>query len=137
MKRIELLAPAGNLEKLEVGLRYGADPTVYFGGKMFGLRAFSDNFTDDELKAGISIAHSKGKKAYITINVFPHNEDLRLLPDYLKFVEQSGADAAIIADLGVAVAQEVVPYLPLHVSTQANNTNWSSVLAWEKMGVNE
>jgi U32 family peptidase len=134
LKKIELLAPAGNLEKLAIALAYGADG-VYFGGKAFGLRAFSENFDEAELKQGIEIAHRAAKKAYITINVFPHNEDLPPLPDYLRFLREAGADAVIISDLGVwRIAREVVPDLPLHISTQANNTNWSSVLAWQDLG---
>lgn len=130
----ELLAPAGNLEKLEVALAYGAD-AVYCGGKMFGLRAFSDNFDETELKAGINIAHRAGKKVYVTVNIFPHNEDLKALPDYLKLLRDIKADAAIISDLGVLkLAKEYAPDLPLHISTQANNTNWASVEMWRELG---
>lgn len=134
MRLPELLAPAGNLEKLEVALAYGAD-AVYCGGKMFGLRAFSDNFDEIELKAGIAAAHRTGKKVYVTVNIFPHNEDLKALPDYLKFLHDSKADAAIISDLGVLrVAREAAPDLPLHISTQANNTNWAAALMWRELG---
>lgn len=130
----ELLAPAGNLEKLKMALLYGAD-AIFMGGKAFGLRAFSDNFSDEELKEGIDFAHSLRKKAYITVNIFPHNEDLVGLPEYLTFLRDAGADALIIADLGVyRIARSVVPDLPLHISTQANNTNWSSVLFWQDLG---
>jgi putative protease len=130
----ELLAPAGNLEKLKMALLYGAD-AIFMGGKAFGLRAFSDNFSDEELKEGIDFAHSLRKKAYITVNIFPHNEDLVGLPEYLTFLRDAGADALIIADLGVyRIARSVVPDLPLHISTQANNTNWSSVLCWQDLG---
>lgn len=135
MKKIELLAPAGNLEKLRIALAYGAD-AVYFGGKLFGLRAFSENFDEPEIKQGIALAHQAGKRAYVTINIFPHNEDLKALPDYLSFLHESGVDAAIIADPGVyRVARRVTPGLPLHISTQANNTNWESVLFWQDLGV--
>lgn len=114
---------------------YGAD-AVYMGGKAFGLRAFSDNFDDDELKAAVDFTHSLKKKAYVTINIFPHNEDLKDLPDYLIYLRDIGVDAVIIADLGVyRIARQVVPELPLHISTQANNTNWSSVLCWQDLGV--
>jgi putative protease len=130
----ELLAPAGNLEKLKMALLYGAD-AVFMGGKAFGLRAFSDNFSEQELKEGIAFAHSLQKKAYITVNIFPHNEDLVELPGYLTFLRDAGADALIIADLGVyRMARAIVPELPLHISTQANNTNWSSVLCWQELG---
>ncbi|VBB06018.1 peptidase u32 [Lucifera butyrica] len=134
MNKPELLAPAGNLEKLKMALIYGAD-AVYLGGQSFGLRAFSDNFSESEMKEGISFAHSLGKKAYITVNVFPHNEDLAALPAYLQFIWQAGADGIIISDAGVyRVAREITPGLPLHISTQANNTNWSSVLFWQELG---
>ncbi|HEY3424085.1 MAG TPA: U32 family peptidase [Negativicutes bacterium] len=134
MKKPELLAPAGNLEKLKMALLYGAD-AVYLGGKSFGLRAFSDNFNEDELQAGVSFAHARGKKIYVTVNIFPHNEDLPALPDYLTFLQDINVDAVIISDLGVyRIARQVTPQLPLHISTQANNINWSSVLCWQELG---
>ena len=134
MRQIELLAPAGNMEKLQMALLYGAD-AVYMGGKSFGLRAFSDNFSDEELREAVAFAHSVNKKAYITINIFPHNEDLPTLPDFIRYVRDIGADAIIISDLGVyRIARQVAPDLPIHISTQANNTNWSSVKFWEEAG---
>ena len=134
MRQIELLAPAGNMEKLQMALLYGAD-AVYMGGKSFGLRAFSDNFSDEELREAVSFAHSISKKAYITVNIFPHNEDLPTLPDFIRYVRDIGADAIIISDLGVyRIARQVAPDLPIHISTQANNTNWSSVKFWEEAG---
>ncbi|TCL35853.1 putative protease [Anaerospora hongkongensis] len=135
MKHFELLAPAGNMEKLQMALLYGAD-AVYMGGKSFGLRAFSDNFTDEELREAVAFTHSQGKKAYITVNIFPHNEDLPALPDYIRYIRDIGADAVIISDLGVfRTIREVAPDLPIHISTQANNTNWASVKFWEELGV--
>lgn len=129
----ELLAPAGNLEKLKMALIYGAD-AVYMGGKAFGLRAFGDNFDDNELKQGIDFAHSLGKKAYITVNIFPHNEDLLDLPEYIKHLETIGADAIIVSDLGVfRIVRQVAPSLPIHISTQANSTNWSTVQFWQDL----
>ena len=134
MKKPELLAPAGTLEKLKMALLYGAD-AVFMGGKAFGLRAFGGNFDDDQLKEGIAFAHSLQKKAYVTVNIFPHNEDLIALPDYIKFLSDSKVDAVIVADLGVyRIIREVAPELPIHISTQANNTNWSSVLCWQELG---
>jgi putative protease len=134
VKKPELLAPAGNLEKLKMALLYGAD-AVFMGGKKFGLRAFSDNFDEESMKAGIDFAHGRGKKVYITVNIFPHNEDLAELTSYLRFLQEIQADGIILSDLGVyRIAREVVPELPLHISTQANNTNWSSVLCWQDMG---
>jgi putative protease len=131
----ELLAPAGSLEKLRVALAYGAD-AVYFGGKSFGLRAFADNFSDEEIAAAVAIAHEAGRKAYVTVNIFPHNDDLAALPAFLAFLRDCGADAAIISDPGVyRLARQVAPELPLHISTQANTTNWSAALFWQELGV--
>lgn len=134
MKKPELLAPAGNLEKLKMALIYGAD-AVFLGGKAFGLRAFSDNFSESDLREGVAFAHSMGKKVYVTVNIFPHNEDLKELPDYLRLLKDIQVDAIIISDLGVyRIACEVIPEIPLHISTQANNTNWASVLSWQDLG---
>lgn len=134
MRKPELLAPAGNLEKLKMALIYGAD-AVYMSGKAFGLRAFSDNFEHEELKQGIDFAHSLGKKTYITINIFPHNNDLADLPDYIRAVAAMGADGIIVSDLGVfRIARRVAPALPIHISTQANSTNWSTVECWQELG---
>lgn len=134
MKKPELLAPAGTLEKLKMALIYGAD-AVFMAGKEFGLRAFGGNFDNDQLKEGIEFAHSLQKKAYVTVNIFPHNEDLIALPDYIKFLYENHTDAVIVADLGVyRIVREIAPNLPIHISTQANNTNWSSVLCWQELG---
>ena len=134
MRKPELLAPAGNFEKLKMALLYGAD-AVFMAGKSFGLRAFSGNFTEEELKEGINFAHSLQKKAYVTVNIFPHNEDLLELPAYIKFLVDCHVDAVIVADVGVyRIVREVAPTLPIHISTQANNTNWSSVLFWQELG---
>ena len=133
-KKPELLAPAGNLEKLRMALLYGAD-AVYLGGKSFGLRAFGGNFTREEMAEGISFAHGMGKKVYVTVNIFPRNEDLQNLPEYLLFLREVRADALLVADLGVfMMAREIVPELDLHVSTQANAVNWAAVDAWRKLG---
>jgi len=130
----ELLAPAGNMEKLRMALLYGAD-AVYLGGKLFGLRAFASNFSIEEMQEAVAFAHSLHKKVYVTVNIFAHNEDINALPDYLRSLEKTGADALLISDLGVwSVAREVIPNMPLHVSTQANNTNWAAVKAWENLG---
>ena len=134
MKKPELLAPAGNLEKLKVALLYGAD-AVYLGGKAFGLRAFGGNFTNEELEAGVNFAHSLDKKVYVTVNIFPHNSDLEALPDYLLFLDRIKVDAVLVADLGIfMMARTLVPNLQLHISTQSNNTNWAAVNAWDDLG---
>ena len=133
-KRPELLAPAGTMEKLQMALAYGAD-AAYLGGAQFGLRAFGGNFTNEEIRAAVQLAHSAGKKIYVTVNVFPHNDDLVSLPDYLRFLAEAGADAVLVADLGVfMLAREATPTLPVHISTQANNVNWRTVRAWQELG---
>ena len=130
----ELLAPAGNMEKCKIALRYGAD-AVYLGGKMFGLRAFANNFSIEEIAEAAAYAHGLGKKVYVTVNIFAHNEDLARLPDYLLELQQAGVDALLISDLGVwNVARQTVPEMPLHVSTQANTSNWAAVQAWKALG---
>ena len=137
MRRIqkpELLAPAGNMEKLHMALLYGAD-AVYLGGKMFGLRAFASNFSLAEMDEAVAFAHSLHKKVYVTVNIFAHNEDINNLPDYLRNLQAIGVDALLISDFGVwSVAREIIPEMPLHVSTQANTTNWAAVKAWENLG---
>ena len=137
MRRIqkpEILAPAGNMEKLHMALLYGAD-AVYLGGKMFGLRAFASNFSLAEMDEAVAFAHSLHKKVYVTVNIFAHNEDINALPDYLRSLQAIGVDALLISDFGVwSVAREIIPEMPLHVSTQANTTNWAAVKAWENLG---
>ena len=134
MKKPELLAPAGTMEKLQMALVYGAD-AAYLGGTQFGLRAFGGNFTNDEIRAAVQLAHGMGRKVYVTVNVFPHNDDLVSLPDYLRFLAEAGVDAVLVADLGVfMLARETAPALPIHISTQANNVNWRTVRAWQELG---
>ena len=133
-KKPELLAPAGTMEKLQMALAYGAD-AAYLGGAQFGLRAFGGNFTNEEIRAAVNLAHGVGKKIYVTVNVFPHNDDLVFLPDYLRFLADVEVDAVLVADLGVfMLAREVAPQLPVHISTQANNVNWRTVRAWQELG---
>ena len=130
----ELLAPAGNMEKGKMALLYGAD-AIYLGGKLFGLRAFANNFSLEEIAEMAEYAHSLGKKVYVTVNIFAHNEDIDRLPDYLRGLQQAKVDALLISDLGVwSTARRVVPDMPLHVSTQANTTNYATVQAWEQLG---
>lgn len=135
MKKPELLAPAGNLEKLKMAINFGAD-AVYLGGSKLNLRAFADNFTDDELKEALEYAHERGKRVFVTINVFPHNEDLIGLEEYLKKLYDLKVDAILVSDPGIIMtARETVPDLELHLSTQANNVNWKSAQFWHKQGV--
>lgn len=134
MKKPELLAPAGNMEKLKMALLYGAD-AVYLGGKAFGLRAFGGNFTNEELAEAVEFAHSLGKKLYVTVNIFPHNSDIAKLPAYLAFLNEIHVDAILVADLGIfTLAKKYAPDVELHISTQANNTNWAAVNAWAELG---
>ena len=131
---MELLAPAGNMEKLKIAFLYGAD-AAYLGGTSFSLRAFSDNFTPEEMKEAVDYAHSLGKKIYVTVNIFPSGKDYKELPGYLRYLEKIKADAVLIADPGIfRLCREVAPALPIHVSTQANTTNWSAVQFWKECG---
>lgn len=134
MKLPELLAPAGDMERLRIALAYGAD-AVYLGGKNFGLRAFSENFTLAEMREACQYAHDHKRKVYVTVNMFPHNQDMQSLPDYLQFLQEIGCDAMLVADPGVfRAARQIVPDLPVHISTQANTTNWQSALFWQEQG---
>lgn len=133
VKKAELLAPAGNVEKLKTAIHYGAD-AVFLGGKMFNLRAGSNNFSDEELEECVQYAHERGKRVYVTLNIIPHNEELEQLPDYVKFLEKIGVDAVIVADLGVFQVVKENSNLAISVSTQASNTNWRSVKMWKDMG---
>jgi putative protease len=134
MQKMELLAPAGNMDKLKLAFLYGAD-AVYLGGKSFGLRAFSDNFSREEMEQAVRYAHDLGKRIHVTVNIFPHNADLEGLPDYLKFLSDIHVDAILIADPGIfSLARQIVPELPIHVSTQANVTNWASAKFWHDQG---
>ena len=135
MNRIELLAPAGNLEKLKTAINFGAD-AVYLGGNKLNLRAAADNFTIDELKEGLEYAHSRGKKVHVTLNVIPHNEDLVGIEEYITELYEIGVDAVLIADPGImSIASAVAPELEIHLSTQASNLNYKSALFWHKVGV--
>ncbi len=132
-KKIELLAPAGNMEKLQTALHFGAD-AVYLAGKKFGLRAFADNFTDEEIFAAVELAHKAGAKVYVTINIFADNNDFDELADYLKLLESAHADAVLVSDVGVLDFVKSHSKLPVHISTQANTTNMYAVAFWQKAG---
>ena len=134
MRKPELLAPAGSMEKAKMALRYGAD-ALYLGGKAFGLRAFAANFSLAQLQEITAFAHGMGKKIYVTVNVVPHNGDLQQLPQYLQDLSRIGVDALLVSDLGVwRMARRIVPEMALHVSTQANTCNIEAVKAWEELG---
>ncbi len=132
--KTELLAPAGSFEKLKTALNFGAD-AVYLGGKSFSLRSFSENFTPEELREGIKYAHERGRKVYVTVNIFAKNADFTALSDTLSYLQEVGADAALVTDPGVfSLAKKVAPKLKLHISTQANTTNAYAAKFWEEQG---
>ena len=133
MKKLELLAPVGNYERLEAAINYGAD-AVYFGGTRFGLRAFANKFDEELMTKAVNFCHENGVKAYITVNILAHNADFDGLVDYLKFLESIKVDALIVSDLGIASLVKKYTNLELHVSTQANITNKFSAMEWVKLG---
>jgi len=131
---IELLAPAGSREALEAAIYYGAD-AVYAAGKTYGLRAFADNFTESGIKDAADFVHSRGCRLYITLNAIFHEGDFDGLEDYIGALDDANVDALIISDPGVmAVAKEVAPNIPIHLSTQANTTNARSAAFWHSQG---
>ncbi len=135
IKKPELLAPAGDLEKLKIAVLYGAD-AVYFGGETFSLRAGAGNFTYEEMKEGIEFAHAHGAKCHLTVNIFAHNEDIEPFIEYLKKVKDLGIDAFIASDPGVIdMIQEYIPDAEIHLSTQANMTNYRTANFWYKRGL--
>lgn len=135
MKIPELLAPAGNLEKLKIAIEYGAD-AVYIGGKQFGLRAFADNFGIDEIEEAVEYAHARNKKIYITMNIFAHNKDFKGMEEYIQAIDTAGVDAVILSDPGILdLVKKTAPNMEVHLSTQANTTNWKSVLFWHRQGI--
>ena len=137
IKKPELLIPAGNLETLRTAVIYGAD-AIYIGGDMYGLRAKAKNFSMDEMKEGIAFAHQYGKKVYVTANITAHNQDINGIRAYFKELRAFGEDrpdALIVSDPGVfSIAQEEIPEVELHISTQANNTNYEAYNFWYKLG---
>ena len=134
MDRIELLAPAGSLEKLKFAVLYGAD-AVYIGGQAFSLRTAAENFSEDDIREGVEFAHKKGVKVYIALNIIAHNADIEKIVEAGKRAHLMGVDAAIVADIGVMTAlRENVPGLDLHISTQANIVNTKSASVFYKMG---
>ena len=135
MKKIELLAPAGDLEKLKIALAYGAD-AVYFGGESFGLRAGAGNFSLDDIREGVDYAHARGKRAYMTLNIFAHNIDIDLLSIYLEGIRDIPIDAFIVSDFGIlATIKDKLSQAEIHLSTQANTTNYKAAEFWFHQGV--
>ena len=133
-RKLELLIPASNLEVLKVAVMYGAD-AVYIGGEAFGLRAKAKNFSLEDMKEGIEFAHERGCKVYVTANILAHNYDLDGAREYFQELKQIGPDALIISDPGMfTIAKEVWPEVDIHISTQANNTNYLTYQFWWKQG---
>ena len=134
MRELELLIPAGSLDVLKTAVIYGAD-AVYIGGEAFGLRAKAKNFTKEDMKEEIAFAHERGVKVYVTANILAHNEDLPGVEEYFEEMKEVRPDALIISDPGVfAIARKILPDMELHVSTQANNTNYGTFLFWYNQG---
>ncbi len=133
-KKVELLAPAGSLENLKIAVLYGAD-AVYIGGNQYSLRAKAKNFTPEEMEEGIAFAHAHGVQVYVTVNIFAHHQDFEGMKEYFLYLESIGVDALIVADPGVfSLVRETLPNMEVHISTQANNTNYYSALFWVKLG---
>ncbi len=134
MRKTELLIPAGSLDVLKTAVIYGAD-AVYIGGEAFGLRAKAKNFSNGEIQEGIAFAHERGVKVYITANILAHNQDLAGVEAYFNELKEMNPDALIISDPGVfAIARRVLPQMELHISTQANNTNYGTYRFWHDLG---
>ena len=130
----ELLAPAGNPEKLRTAIRFGAD-AVYLSGKVFGMRAAADNFTIEELAEAVSYAHDRGVQVYLAVNVMPHEYEYAALLKFFSQIHDISPDALIVADLGVmSLAKRLLPHIPLHISTQANVLSSEACLAYRELG---
>ncbi len=134
MRNIELLSPCGDFERLKLALKFGAD-AVYLAGEMFGMRTNPSNFDADELKKAVELVHSLGKKVYLTCNTLPRNDEIEKLPDFLKYAEQIGIDAFIIADIGVmAMAKKYAASVDIHMSTQVGIVNYQTANTLYEMG---
>ena len=134
MRKVELLAPAGDLERLKIAFTYGAD-AVYIGGEIFGMRSAAKNFSKEDMIEGVNFAHERGKQVFVTINIIPRNDDLLQLKDYLLELQEIGVDAVIVSDPGVfTYVKETIPNMEIHISTQASTTNAASAAFWYKQG---
>lgn len=129
----EILAPAGDLERLKIALLYGAD-AVYLGGSLFGLRANAVNFSIDDIKEGVIFAHKLNKKVYVTVNILLHNKEAKLLIDYLKELDRIGVDAIIVSDLTVLNLAKKYTSIPIHISTQQSTLNYEAAKLLKKLG---
>ncbi len=134
MRKVELLAPAGDLERLKIAFTYGAD-AVYIGGEIFGMRSAAKNFSKEDMIEGVNFAHERGKQVFVTINIIPRNDDLLQLKDYLLELQEIGVDAVIVSDPGIfTYVKETIPNMEIHISTQASTTNAASAAFWYKQG---
>ncbi|MCR3956366.1 MAG: U32 family peptidase [Gudongella sp.] len=135
MRNIELLAPAGDLEKLKMAIIYGAD-AVYLGGEAFGMRKASKNFTLGDIEEGVRFAHEREKKVYVTLNIVPHDKDMEGIEEYALELERIGVDAFIVSDPGMfTVIRRTTPDMEIHISTQASVTNYETIMFWYNLGV--
>ena len=133
-EKIELLAPAGDMERLKMAVAYGAD-AVYLAGNTFGMRSFAGNFSPEELKAAVALCHGKGVRVHVTCNTMPRNDEVARLPEWLEYLNEVGADAVILADVGVlSLAKRYAPKVECHISTQASIVNYVSARAWYDLG---
>ena len=133
-QKLELLSPAGDMERLKLAVKFGAD-AVYVGGEMFGMRTNPSNFNSEQLKQAVDLVHKENKKIYLTCNTLPRNDELEFLPEYLKYVADIGVDALIIADMGVlAMAKKYAPDVEIHMSTQVGIVNYAAANALYDMG---
>ena len=133
-KNPELLAPAGDMERLRMALAYGAD-AVYLAGDTFGMRAFAGNFGPEELKTAVDLCHAQGVRVHVTCNTMPRNEEVAKLPQWLEYLDETGVDAVILADVGVlSLAIRHAPHVQRHISTQASIVNYQSARAWHELG---
>ncbi|HIR32221.1 MAG TPA: U32 family peptidase [Candidatus Faecousia faecavium] len=134
MRKLELLSPAGNMERLKMAVLYGAD-AVYFAGTSFGMRSFAGNFSPEELPAAVKFAHDHGVKCHVTVNTMPRNEEVDQLPQYLEQLDDAGVDALIVADLGAfTLAGKYAPHCQRHISTQQSVANYACAQAWYDLG---
>ena len=133
-EHIELLAPAGDMERLRMSLAYGAD-AVYLAGTDFGMRSFAGNFTPEELKQAVALCHSRGVAVHVTCNTMPRNGEIARMPEWLSYLQELGVDAAILADVGVlSLLKKHAPKLKAHISTQASVSNYQAAAAWHELG---
>ncbi len=134
MRKVELLAPAGDLERLKIAFTYGAD-AVYIGGEIFGMRSAAKNFTKEEMAEGVKFAHERGKQVFVTMNIIPRNDEFLQIEEYLLDLQEIGVDAVIVSDPGIfSMVQQIVPDMEIHISTQASTTNSDAANFWYNLG---